>query len=87
MFLLLLADNSNNSTIIIIAVIAIALHLTYKGEHTALCRMNNNEYIKISKVINYIVIVLYSSHTTPLRTHPSTHTHTHTGAQKEWNEE
>ena len=51
--------------IIITAVISISPYLTDKVEHTALCKINNNEYIKTSETINYIVIMLYSSHTAP----------------------
>ena len=47
------------SDLVIIAVISIALYLTTdKGEHTALYKINNNVYIKTSKIINYIVIII-----------------------------
>ena len=42
---------------IIIVVISIVLYLTDKGE---LCKINSNVYIKTSKIINHIVIILYS---------------------------
>ena len=44
---------------IIITVIFIAPYLPnkVKGEHTALCKINNDVYIKTSKIINYIVVV------------------------------
>ena len=45
---------------IIIVVISLALYLTDKGEHTALYKINNKVYIKTSKMINCIVIILYS---------------------------
>ena len=40
-------------------------YLTDKGEHTALYKykVNNNVYLKTSKIIDYIVIMLYSLHT------------------------
>ena len=48
-------------------------------------KINNNVYDKISQIINYVVIILYSSYAnTHTQTH--THTHTHTGAQKECNQ-
>ena len=37
--------------IITIAVISIVLYLTDRGEHTALCKINRNVYIKTSKII------------------------------------
>jgi len=40
--------------IIIITVISIAPHLTDKGEHSALYKLNNNVYIKTSKIMNYL---------------------------------
>ena len=40
------------------AVISIAPYLTHKGEYTALCKINNSVYIKTSKIINYVVIIL-----------------------------
>ena len=47
------------SDLVIIAVVSIALYLTTdKGEHTALYKINNNVYIKTSKIINYIVIII-----------------------------
>ena len=56
-------------------------------------KINNNVYDKISQIINYVVIILYSSyantHTqthTHTHTHTHAHTHTHTGAQKECNQ-
>ena len=58
------------TTIIIIAVIFVAPYLTDKGEHTTLYQVNNNVYIKTSKLISYIVIILY-----PLLMHVRTHTH------------
>ena len=36
---------------IITAVISIALYLIDKGEHTALYKINNNVYLKTSKII------------------------------------
>ena len=51
--------------IIIITIISIAPYLTDKGVHTALYKINNNVCIKTSKIINYIVIILYSLHTYP----------------------
>ena len=48
------------TTIIIIAVIFVAPYLTDKGEHTALYKVNNNVYIKTSKIISYIVIVSFA---------------------------
>ena len=74
---------------LIIAVISIAPYLTDKGGHIALYKINNNVYIKTSKIINYVVIILYSSHAraqtdthtrTHARTHAQSHTHTHTCA-------
>ena len=56
-------------TILIIAVISIAPCFTDKGEHTTLYKINRNVYIEMSKIINYIVIILYSLHA---------HAHTHT---------
>ena len=64
--------NNNNNTLT--AVISIALY------HTVLYKINNNVYIKTSNIINYIIIILYSSHT-----HTHTHTHTHIYTQKECN--
>ena len=64
--------------LIITAVISIASYLTDKGEHTAFYKINNNVYIKNSKIINYyIVLILYSSHTHHIRKHTHTHTRTH----------
>ena len=48
--------------------------MTNKGKHTALYKINNNVYIKTSKVINYIVIILYFSHARA-HTHARTHAH------------
>ena len=62
--------------IIIIAVISTAQYLTNKSEHTALDMINNNVYIKTSKIISYIVIILHSSHTTPAQNLSVSHTHT-----------
>ena len=64
--------------ILIIVVISVAPYLTNKGEHTVLYKINNNLYIKTSKGINYIVIILYFSHA---------HARTHARTQKECNEE
>ena len=65
--------------LIITAVISIASYLTDKGEHTAFYKINNNVYIKTSKIINYyIVLILYSSHTHHIRKHTHTHTHART---------
>ena len=67
--------------LIIIMVISVVPDLTDKSEHTVLYKINNNVYIKTSKMINYIVIILYSLqiHThTHTHTHSHTHTHTHT---------
>ena len=61
--------------IIITAVISIAPYFTDKGEFTALYKININVYIKTSKVIYYIAIIFYSSHT-------HTHTHTHIKTSK-----
>ena len=47
------------ATVIIIAVISIALVPNNKGEHNVLNEINNNEYVKTWKVKRYIVI-LYS---------------------------
>ena len=44
----------------IIMVISIGLYVTDKGEHTVPYKINNSVYIKTSKIINYIVAVLYS---------------------------
>ena len=41
-------------------VISIVLYVTDKGEHTAPYKINNSVYIKTSKMINYIVAILYS---------------------------
>ena len=60
--------------IIVIAINSIALYLTDKDERTALYKINNNVCSKTSKIINYVVIILYSAHT---RAHTCTH------AQKE----
>ena len=59
--------------VIIIVVISIAPCLTDKGEQTALYKINNNVYIKTSKILNYIVIILHYTHT-----HACTHARTHT---------
>ena len=64
--------------IIIIAVISTAQYLTNKSEHTALDMISNNVYIKTSKMISYIVIILHPSHTTPAQTLSLSLTHTHT---------
>ena len=48
--------------ILIIVVISVAPYLTNKAEHTLLYKINNNVYIKTSKGINYIVIILYFAH-------------------------
>ena len=69
--------DDDDDNIIITAVISIAPYLTDKGEHTALYKINHNVYIKTSKIINYIVVILYSSHTTYTHTHTHTHTHTY----------
>ena len=71
----------------IIVVISVALHLANKGEHTMLYKIQNNVYIKTSKIINYIVIILYSSHTHTyacmcVHAHTHSHTHTHTQAHR-----
>ena len=68
-------------------VISIVPYLTGKGEHTVLYKNNNNVYIKTSKIINYIVIILYSSHTHTyacmcVHAHTHSHTHTHTQAHR-----
>ena len=47
----------------------IAPYLTNKGEHTALYKINNNGYIKTSKIINYIVIILHFPPTHTLQWH------------------
>ena len=44
----------------IIMVISVVLYVTDKGEHTAPYKINNSVYIKTSKMINYIVAILYS---------------------------
>ena len=49
-----------------------APYLTDKDEHAVLYKINNNVYIKTTKIINYTVIILYSSHT-----HRYTHTWVH----------
>ena len=77
----------NNNAII--AVISVAPYLTDKGEHASLYKINDNTFIQISNIINYVVMILYTScalactHThTQARTHTHTHvhtcTHTHT---------
>ena len=50
------------------AVISIPPYLTDMGVNTAFYNINNNVYIKTSKIINYIVIILYSLHTTSVHT-------------------
>ena len=70
--------------ITITAFFSTALYITDKGKLTALYKTNNDVYIKTSKIINYSVIILYSSHIPPPPP-PHTHTHIHTGAQKECN--
>ena len=52
------------------------------GEHTATYKINNTVCFKTSKILKYIVIMLYSSHAhihthTLARAHTRTHTHTH----------
>ena len=39
-------------------VISIAPYRTDKGEHTALYKVNNNVYIKTSKIRNYTVFLV-----------------------------
>ena len=53
----------------IIVVISIVPYLTDKNEHTTLYKIKNNVYIKTSRIIGYIVMILYYSHTTPARAH------------------
>ena len=53
---------TTTTIILIIVVISIAPYLTDKGEYTALYKVNNNVNIKTSKIMSYIVIILYSSH-------------------------
>ena len=65
---------SDSMQLTIIAVISTVLYLT-KGEHTVFYKINNNVYIKTSKIINDIVIILQSSLSLSLS---HTHTHTHT---------
>ena len=43
---------------IIIMVISIALYLSDKGEHTALYKIVSNVYIRTSKILNYIAIII-----------------------------
>ena len=60
--------------IIIVAVISIAPYLTDKGEHTSLYKVSDKTFIKISKMINYLVMIththacthLYHLHGVPL---------------------
>ena len=49
----------------LIVVVSVVLYLTNKGEHTALYKYkrNNNVYLKTSKIIDYVVIMLYSVYT------------------------
>ena len=54
--------NTPTTVKIVTAVISIAQYLTDKGEHTALYKILNNVYIKSSKKIKHIVIILYSSY-------------------------
>ena len=68
--------------ITITAFISIALYITDKGELTALYKTNNDVYIKTSKIINYSVIILYTSHIPP-PPHTHTHTHAHTHGRTE----
>ena len=49
--------------IIMIGVISVVLYLINTSEHIALHKINNNVYIKTSKIINYKVIILYYTHT------------------------
>ena len=44
-------------------------------------KINSNLYTETSKIINYIVIILYSSHT---HTHACAHTHWHMHTQKHY---
>ena len=68
----------------ITVVISVALYLTSKGGHTMLYKIQNNVYIKTSKIINYIVIILYSLHThTRMHVHACTYTLAHTHRQTE----
>ena len=65
-------------------VISIVPYLTGKGEHTVLYKNNNNVYIKTSKIINYIGILLYTPlppHHAHTQMHAHMHTHTHTHMQ------
>ena len=48
--------------IIVIAINSIAPYLTDKDERTALYKIDNNVCSKTSKIINYVVIILYSAH-------------------------
>ena len=44
---------------IITAVISIRPYLADKGEHTVPYKINNDVYIKTSKIIHYMVMILY----------------------------
>ena len=46
--------------IIIIAVISIGPYLTDNGEHITLYNINNNVFIKTSKIINYTVMIFFT---------------------------
>ena len=58
----------NKIEVIITVVISIAQYLTNKGEHTTLYKINKNLHQNF-KNINFIVITLYSSHTTHTQSH------------------
>lgn len=53
-----------NNTFLIV-VVSVVLYLTNKGEHAALYKykLNNNVYLKTSKIIDYVIIMLYSVYT------------------------
>ena len=61
--------------IIIIAVISIGPYLTDNGEHITLYNINNNVFIKTSKIINYTVMIFFTR----------THAHTHAKEERESN--
>ena len=63
--------------VMIIVVISIVLYLTGKGEPTVLYKINNNVYIKTSKIINYIGIILCTPPPPTMHIHKCMHTHTH----------
>ena len=69
---------SGSMIIIRTAVISITPYLTDQGEHTALYKINNNVHIKISKIINCVIIILYSSRAHTHTRAPAHYTHKHT---------